>query len=101
MRRESTDRGAVESEVFVGAQQEFLVVIEQVQPAFQVAEEHGDGLDPLLIGQVLDPRLANLVRGNAAGAFGLGSQIELFQLLVWEGKEIAILSRHVSPLGGN
>jgi hypothetical protein len=69
-----------------------------VQAAFEVAEQHGDGLDPLLVGQVLQALFANLVGRGAAGAIGLGCQVELFQLLVRESEKIAIFSGHGSPL---
>jgi hypothetical protein len=62
-----------------------------VQAAFEVAEEHGDGLDALLVGQVLQ-RFADLVGRYAAEAVALGLQIQLFQLLIAEGKKIAVLS---------
>ncbi len=47
---EAADGGAVEGEVVLALQQELLVVVEHVQPAFEIAEEHGHGLDPLLVG---------------------------------------------------
>jgi hypothetical protein len=45
-----------------------------VHPTLEVGEAHGDRLDPLLVGQVLGPLLADLV-GLAAGeplALGFG-----------------------------
>jgi len=68
----------------VRAEQELLVIIEQVQAAFEIAEQHRHSLDALLVGQVLQPLLANLIRRYAAGAFGLGFQVLRFQLLVGE-----------------
>jgi hypothetical protein len=98
LRGEAADRGAVEGEVFVGTKQKLLVVVEQVQAAFQVGEQHGYGLDPLLIGQVLQPLLANLAGRNAIGAVSFGFQVLLFQLLVRESKKIAVVCGHGSPL---
>jgi murein endopeptidase len=68
----------------VGAEQELLVVVEQVEAAFEVGEEHSYGLDPLLVGQVLQPLLANLMGGHAIVSVGLGFQVEFFQLLIRE-----------------
>ena len=79
---EAADGGAVEGEVFVGAEQEFLVVVEQVKASFEIREQHGDGLDPLLVGQVLQSLLADCVGRGAFCAIGLGCQVELFQLIV-------------------
>ena len=62
LRRESADRRAVEGQVVIALDQEFLVIVEHVQTAFQVAEQHRDGLDALLIGQVLQPFFLDLVR---------------------------------------
>jgi hypothetical protein len=84
LRRKAADRRAVEGQVLIGLEQELLVVVEQVKAAFEVAEQHGDSLDPLLIGQVLQPLLTNLVGRNAIGAVCLGLQVEFFQLLVGE-----------------
>ena len=61
LRGEAADGGAVEGEVLVGAEEELLVVIEQMQAAFEVGEEHGDGLDALLIGEILQPFFADLI----------------------------------------
>ena len=52
-----------------------------MQAALQIAENHRYGLDPLLVGQVLDPLFADLFEGNPV-ALGLGSKIEVFQLLI-------------------
>ena len=49
--------------------EELLVVIEHVQAAFEVAEQHGHGLDALLVGQVLEALFLDLVqtrRGSCA-----------------------------------
>ena len=94
---EAADRGAVEGEVFVGPENKLLVVVEQVQAAFKVTEEHGHGLDPLLVGQVLQPFLANLVQCNAVSAVGFGFQVLGFQLLIGESEKIAIVSGHGTP----
>ena len=56
----STDRGAVKGQVVPALDDEFLVVVEHVQTAFKVAEENGDGLNALLVGEVLEPFLPDL-----------------------------------------
>jgi hypothetical protein len=70
--------------------QELLVVVEQVQAAFEVAEKHGDGLDALGVGQVLEALFADFVGGDAVQTVGLDGQVSLFQLLVAEGQKIAV-----------
>ena len=82
LRGESANRGAVEREVVPALYEKFLVVIEHVQTAFQVAEEHGDGFDALLVGEVLDALFLNLVRRKAILALFLGFQVELFEFIV-------------------
>src|SRR5450755_5123432 len=42
----AADGGAVEGEIIPAFGEELLVVIEHVQAAFEVAKQHGDGLDP-------------------------------------------------------
>ena len=100
LRGEAADRRAVEGQVLRGAQQELLVVVEQMKPAFEVAEQYGYGLDSLLVGQILDPFFADFAGCNAVGAIGFGSQVEFFQLLIGESEKIAVLSGHGSPFGG-
>jgi len=92
------NRGAVKGQILVGTQQELLVIIEQVQAAFEVSKENGYSLDPLFVGQILQPLLANLMSRNAIGAVGFGLQIKLFQFVIRESKKITILVRHWSPL---
>ena len=99
LRGEAADGRAVEGEVFVGAQEELLVVVEQVEAALKVREQYRHGLDALFVGEVFEAFLADLVAGNTADAVMLGLQVKFFQLLVREGKEIAVISRHGSPSG--
>ncbi len=99
LRREAADRGAVEGQVLVGAEQELLVVVEQVQTALEVGKQHGDSLDPLFVGQVLQPFFTNFIRRNAVGAVGLGLQVLLFQLIIGKSQKIAVFSGHGSPFG--
>ena len=63
-------------------QEKLLVVVEHVQAALQVAEEHRHCLDPLLVLQVLEPFLSNRLDWNAVLPLFLGAQIQLFQLVV-------------------
>ncbi len=45
---EAADGGAVEGQVVPALDEKLLVVIEHVEAAFEIAEEHGDGLDALV-----------------------------------------------------
>src|ERR1019366_10264524 len=45
LRSKAADRGPVEGQVVIALDQELLVVVEHVQPAFEVAEQNGDSLD--------------------------------------------------------
>jgi len=89
LRREAADRGTVEGQVVPALHQKLLVVVQHVQPAFDVAEEHRDRFDALFIGQVLESFLLNFVRGNALHALLFGLQVQLFQLPVGKCHEIA------------
>ncbi len=68
-----------------------------MQPALEIAEQHGHGFDPLLVGQVLQTLFADFVGCNPVGSIGLGSQVELFKLLIRECEKVTILSGHGSP----
>ena len=80
---------AVEGEVVVALDQELLVVVQHVQPAFEIAEEHGHRLDALLVGQILEPLFAELVGRNTVPALLLGREVQLFELSVREFEKIA------------
>ena len=45
-------------------EQKFLVVVQHVQAAFEIAEQHGHGLDALFVGQVLEPLFLNLIEAT-------------------------------------
>ena len=60
---EAANRRTVEGEIVPALDEKLLVIVEHVQPAFQIAEEHGHGLDPLFVGQILEPLFADLVDG--------------------------------------
>ena len=94
LRGEAANRRAVEGEIVPALDQKLLVVIEHVQPAFEIAEEHGHGLDPLLVGQILQPLFLDLVDGDAVPALLLRLQIQFFQFVVGEGQKIAQFIRH-------
>ena len=71
LRGKAANRGTVEGQVVVALQQKFLVVVEHVQAAFEVAEHDGHGLDALLVGQILQPLFLNFVeerRGPGAAS---------------------------------
>ena len=97
LRGESANRRSVKSEIVPALDQELLVVIQHVQTAFQVAEQHGHGLDSLFLGQVFDALLLNLMDGNTIPALLLRIQIHLFQFVVRNRQEISQFSRHGSP----
>src|SRR6185369_13490110 len=86
--REATNRRAVERQVIPALDQELLVVIENVQPAFEVAEQQRHGLDPLLVSQVLEALLLNLLHGNAFHSLILGVQIQFFQFRIRKSQKI-------------
>ncbi len=50
-----------------------------MQPAFEVAEEHCDRLDVLLVGEILQPLLADLPGRHVAFTLVLGRQVAFFQ----------------------
>ena len=50
-----------------------------MEAAFEVAEQDRDGLDALLVGQVLEALFLDLVHGGAAQALGFRLQIQIFQ----------------------
>ncbi len=87
--REAANRGPIEGEVVGRLEQELLVVVEDVQPAFEVREAHGDGLDALLVGQVLRVLLAQFVGGRAVQPGLLGGQVHFFELVVRDFEKVA------------
>ena len=91
LRGKSANRRAVEGQILMGAQQKLLVVVEQVQAAFQIREQYRHCLDVLLVCQVLDPLIANLLDRQPAHAVCLGLQVQFFKLLVREGKKIPVV----------
>jgi hypothetical protein len=76
--------------------EELLVVVEHVQAAFKVAEHDGHGLNPLLVGQVLQALFLKFVHRNPLGALFFGFQVELFELSVGQAEKIRQM-RHMSP----
>jgi len=68
--------------------QKFLIVVEHMQSTFEVAEEHGDSLDALLVRQILQTGFLNLVVGNAFLAVIFRLEIQLFQLVIREREEV-------------
>jgi len=59
-----------------------------VQAAFEVAEQHRHRLDPLFVGQVLEPLFPDLVRINALLALFLRLQIQFFQFVIRQSQKI-------------
>ena len=87
----AANRGAVEGQILVRAQQELLVVVQQVQPPLKVRKQHRHCLDVLLIRQILDPLVANLLNRHPAHTVCLGLQVQFFKLLIREGKKIPVI----------
>ena len=85
MRRKAANRGAVKGQVVIAPDQELLVIVQQVQAAFEIAEQNGDSLDAFFIRQILQTRVADLVRRYTVEPVALGLKIEFLQLLVSEG----------------
>ena len=94
---EAADGRAVEGEIVPTLEQELLVIVEHVQPAFEIAEEHGHGFNPLLVGQVLDAILLDLVGSGAGLALLLRLEVEVFEFIVRECQEIAQFGGHGCP----
>src|SRR5580704_218274 len=94
----STDRRAVKSQVVPALDDEFLVVVEHVQTAFQVAEKNGDGLDAFLVGEILDPFLPDLVLRNTILPLLFSLQVHFFERFIREREKTAQIGRHGSPL---
>src|SRR4029077_13700500 len=84
LRRKSPDRRPIEREVVPTLDEELLVIVKHVQAAFEIAEKHGDRLDPLFIGQILEPLFLDLVSCDAVPALLLRLQIQFFELVIRE-----------------
>ncbi len=95
LRGEAADGRAVKGQVVPALYEKLLVVIEHVEAAFEVTEQDRDGLDALLVREVLEALLLNLVHGRAAEAVGFGLQIQLFQFRVGEGQKVLELVGHI------
>ncbi len=97
LRGEAADGGTVKGEVVPATDEKLLVVIEHVQAAFEVGEQHRDRLDALFVGQILEAVFLNLVRRYAVLALLLGLQVQLLQLFIRKSEEIAQIVRHGTP----
>src|SRR4029077_17469868 len=75
----SANLGSIKRQVVPALDQEFLVVVQHVQPAFQVAEKDGHSLNTLLIRKVLDSLFLNPVYGNALQPLLFCLQIQFFE----------------------
>ena len=82
LRRKASDRGAVERKVVIALYQELLVVVQHVQPAFEIAEQNRYGLNATLVGQILQPFFLDHIRGDALLALLFCGQVQVFQLRV-------------------
>jgi len=95
---ESANRRSVERQVVVRLDQELLVVVQHVQPAFEIAEEHRHGFDALLVAEILETLLLDLVGRDAILALLFGGEIQFFELAIRQHQKIAKIVTHVSPL---
>lgn len=82
LRGKATDGGSVEGKVVPTLDQKFLVIVQHVQTAFEVAEQYCHRFNPLFVGQILQPLILNFVQGNAVLALLFRLQIQLFQFLI-------------------
>ena len=82
LRGETTDARAVEGQVVVILDQEFLVVIKHVQAALKVGEANRDGLDAFFVREVLDAFFLDFARVFAVQTVLLGFQVQLLELFV-------------------
>jgi hypothetical protein len=98
--REAPNRRAVERQVVRRVEQELLVVVEHVQPAFEVGEAHRDGFDALLVGQVLEAALAHLAAVLAGQPVGLGLEVHLLELFVRDLEKLTELLCHLPLRAG-
>ena len=98
LRRESANRRAVESQVFVGAEQKLLVIVEQVQASLKIGEQDSHGLDALLVREIFEAFFTNFAGSCALGAVSFGLQVQCFKLLVGECEKIPIIRGHKTPL---
>ena len=80
--RKAADRRSVERQVVVALHQELLVVVQHVQPAFEVAEQHRNRLDAALVGQVLETLFLDDIGSNALPALLLGLQVQVLEFCV-------------------
>ena len=95
--REAADRGAVERQVVPALDQEFLVVVEHVQAALEVAEAQRHSLDALLVGQILQPLFLQLVTIDAVLALLFRLDVQIFQLAIRMRQKVAKFVRHEAP----
>ena len=73
-----------------------------MQPALEVGEAHGDGLDVLLALEVLDALLLELLGVDAVEALGLGLEVERLHLVVGdleEGAQMVVMGHGELELG--
>ena len=59
-----------------------------MQPAFEIAEQHGDGLDALLVGEIFQALFLDFVGSDAVLALLFGLQIQLFQFVIGNARKL-------------
>ncbi len=97
LRREAANRRTVKGKIIPALDEKLFVVIQHVQAAFEITEEHGHGLDPLFVGQILEPfflDLADRERGSCAAPLPPDS---VFEFIVSECQEITQFVGHGYP----
>src|SRR3984885_7023153 len=95
--RKSANRATVEGQVVVALHQELLVVIQHVQTAFKIAEQHRHRLDPPLVGQILQPLLANHIGRNPLPPLLLSSQVQVLEFTVGKLQKITKFAQRLTP----
>src|SRR5438270_10395689 len=84
LRGETGNGGAVEGQIVPAFDEEFFVVVEHVEAAFEVAEKNGNGLDALFVGKIFETLFLDFVHRNAIFALLLGLQVHLLEFIVSE-----------------
>ena len=65
-----------------------------MQPALEVAEQHGHSLDSFFVGEIFETVFLNLVRRDAVPALLLCLEVKFFQFVVGQCQEIAQFVSH-------
>ncbi len=75
LRGKSADRGTVKGQIVPALHQELLVIVQHVQPSFEIAEQDGHRLNALFVSQVFQPLLPDNLDRNALLALFFSFQV--------------------------